>query len=180
MAGPSAPFFQALALSYALAVLASMFVAWTVTPALCLPAARQRAGRHRSVRARPCAGARALGLLARCVSNGRAALRRRRAPGGRHARAAAGAARRRAADVPRTQSRDPVGGQDRDVAAGDDAHLRACAAGAHVDHRRPGGQRAHRTRDLGRRTRGRSLCGAVGDHRPEGGLSGRRARRSSA
>jgi len=35
MAGPAAPFFQALALSYALAVLASMVVAWTVTPALC-------------------------------------------------------------------------------------------------------------------------------------------------
>ena len=35
MGGPSAPFFQTLALSYALALLASMAVAWTVTPALC-------------------------------------------------------------------------------------------------------------------------------------------------
>jgi Cu/Ag efflux pump CusA len=35
MGGPSAPFYQALAMSYALAILASMVVAWTVTPALC-------------------------------------------------------------------------------------------------------------------------------------------------
>jgi len=35
MGGPSAPFFEALALSYGLAILASMVVAWTITPALC-------------------------------------------------------------------------------------------------------------------------------------------------
>jgi Cu/Ag efflux pump CusA len=35
MGGPTGPFFQSLALSYGLAVLTSMLVAWTVTPALC-------------------------------------------------------------------------------------------------------------------------------------------------
>jgi CzcA family heavy metal efflux pump len=35
MGGASGPFFQTLAVSYGLAVLASMIVAWTVTPALC-------------------------------------------------------------------------------------------------------------------------------------------------
>jgi len=74
MAGPSAPFFQALALSYALAVLASMVVAWTVTPALCyllLANAPADTG--------PSALVRGLGrahsdLVARLVSNGRAML----------------------------------------------------------------------------------------------------------
>src|SRR6185503_18768878 len=35
MGGAAGPFFQSLALSFGLAILASMVVAWTVTPALC-------------------------------------------------------------------------------------------------------------------------------------------------
>jgi hypothetical protein len=109
MAGPSAPFFQALALSYALAGTGVHGRRLDGHAGALLPAACQCTGRHRSVRARPCAGARALGPAGAMGLERTGGACRRRAHGRRHARVAAGAARRRAAGVPRTQSRDPVG-----------------------------------------------------------------------
>ena len=74
MAGASAPFFRALALSYALAVLASMVVAWTVTPALCyLLLANAPADTGPSALVSGLGRAHS-GLLARLVPNGRAAF----------------------------------------------------------------------------------------------------------
>ena len=74
MAGASAPFFQALALSYALAVLASMVVAWTVTPALCyLLLANAPADTGPSALVTGLGRAHS-GLLARLVPNGRMAF----------------------------------------------------------------------------------------------------------
>jgi multidrug efflux pump subunit AcrB len=47
MGGASGPFFQTLAVSYGLAVLASMIVAWTVTPALCYVLVANASAEHR-------------------------------------------------------------------------------------------------------------------------------------
>ena len=177
--GLAGSFFRPLALSYVLAILASLLVALIVTPALSLlllpkhthereaPVVTRLKGRYR--RWLP-------GLIA---APKRAIADRRRVAGGH--RGGVPAPRRRVpAELPGVRLPDALGREAGDVARGDAARHGQRRPGADGRRRRAQLRRPHRPRGSGRRSRRHQLHRALDQPRPVGRLRRRRSPRFSA